>query len=135
MKQNEVPQEDNAAFDGERKAVYAVDDSGHYTTAASSGWQVEEVVTGQAVEEYRRLAREAWQAARDGRVSPLAYHMYAQRMEPETLAPTAGVWRLVLRRHLKPGPFSRLKPTRLVRYAEALGLRPEQLRELPDEPE
>ena len=61
--------------------------------------------------------------------------MYAQRMEPETLAPTAGIWRLRLRRHLKPAPFASLKPELLDRYAEALGISAERLRELPEAPE
>jgi hypothetical protein len=134
LKKDEVPQDLNAAFAGERKAVYALDESGQYATAPSSGWTVEEIVTGQAVEEYRRLALEAWQRARAGTGSPLEYHMCARRMEVPTLAEAAGVWKWRLRRHLRPAIFASLPPVLLRRYAEALGLSAEQLKQLPEEP-
>lgn len=132
MKKDEVPQDLNPAFAGERKAVYALDESGRYAAAPSTGWTVEEIVTGQAVEEYRRLAREAWERARQGRGSPLEFHMYARRMEVPTLAQAAGVWQWRLRRHLRAGTFARLSPALLARYAEALDLHAEELQRLPD---
>lgn len=127
MKKAEVPQDQNPAFAGERKAVYAVDDSGHYATAASSGWQVEAVVTGQAVAEYQRLAQEALQRVRAGAASPLEFHMYDRRMELPTLAEATGLWRWRVRRHLRPEIFCKLSAPLRLRYAEALGISVDQL--------
>jgi hypothetical protein len=114
MRERDVPQEGNASLAGHRKAVYAVGEDGKLRTVASRGWEVEEVVTRQAVEDLERRAR----AAR----SPLEYHMYRARMDVAMLAAAAGIWRWRVRRHLRPQVFARL-PLRLRRrYAEALGI-------------
>lgn len=131
MRKAEVPQDRNPALAGERKAVYALDESGHYATAPSSGWQVEAVVTGQAVEEYQRQARDALQRVRSGAAAPLEFHMYDRRMDPPTLAEATGLWRWRVRRHLRPENFRRLSPALLRRYAVALGISVEQLRSVP----
>lgn len=127
-----MPQDANPAFAGERKAVYAVDETGRYTTAASTGWTVEAVVTGQAVEEYARQAQHAWARARAGAASPLEFHMYDRRMDIADLAQATGLWQWRVRRHLKPAVFAQLSGAVLARYAEALGLEPAALRRLPE---
>lgn len=131
MKKTEVPQDRNPAFEGERKAVYALDETGHYATAPSSGWQVEAVVTGQAVAEYERLAQDALQRVRDGSASPLEFHMYDRRMELPTLAQATGLWRWRVQRHLRPETFRKLSAPLLQRYATALGLDADALRSTP----
>jgi len=119
MRERDVPQEGNATLAGHRKAVYAVGEDGKLRVVPSRGWEVEEVVTRQAVEDLERRAREAR--------SPLEYHMYRARMDIAMLAGAAGIWRWRLRRHLRPQVFARL-PLRLRRrYAEALGIAVEAL--------
>jgi len=119
MRERDVPQEGNATLAGHRKAVYAVGEDGKLRIIPSRGWEVEEVVTRQAVEDLERRAREAR--------SPLEYHMYRARMDIAMLAGAAGIWRWRLRRHLRPQVFARL-PLRLRRrYAEALGIAVEAL--------
>jgi hypothetical protein len=132
VKSGEVPQEPNALLAGVRKATYAVDESGHYVSVASSGWSAEEAVTRAAVEEYRRLAREAFDRAARGETSPLEFHMYDRRMDEPMLAQSAGVWRWRLRRHLRVRGFARLSPAWLARYADALGIGVDALRTLPE---
>ena len=134
MKKNEVPQDRNPAFKGERKAIYALDETGHYATAPSSGWQVEAVVTGQAVAEYERLAQDALQRVRDGSASPLEFHMYDRRMELPTLAEATGLWLWRVRRHLRPGIFRKLSAPLRQRYAAALGLGVNELSSVPPQP-
>ncbi|MGH8541499.1 MAG: hypothetical protein ACRETW_13480 [Stenotrophobium sp.] len=131
MKQEEVPQDHISYYQDGRKAIYALDASGNYTTVASSGWKMEENVTRDAVDEYQRLADEALIRARAGRASPLEYHMYALRMDIPMLAETARTWQWRVRRHLRPAIFARLDDRWLRRYADALGLSVEQLRNLP----
>lgn len=132
MKTDDIPQDDNPALDGARKRVYAVDADGRYTDLPTTGWQVEAVVTGQAVAEYDRLAAEAWQRAHAGMVSPLEFHMYARRLELPTLAAAAGFWQWQVRRHLTPRGFRSLSAASLSRYADALGISVEALCALPD---
>ena len=126
-----VPQEGNKTLGGYRKAVYARDAEGHIVVVASKGWEVEEIVTSQAVEEMHALAEKARQRTQDGLSSPLEYWMYAQRMDLVLLAQSSGIWRWRIRRHLRPETFMRLPRRLLSRYAEALGLTVEQLQHLP----
>ena len=127
MRERDVPQEGNATLAGYRKAVYAVADDGRVRLVASRGWEVEEIVTRQAIEDLERLAREARERCRAGLTSPLEYHMYRARMDVALLSQTTGVWRWRVRRHFRPHVFARLSTTLRQRYADALGLSLEAL--------
>lgn len=134
MKRDEVPQDQSPTLAGQRKALYALDENGHYTVVPSSGWEPEELVLDQAVAEFNRQALTAWQDARAGSGSPLAYHMFQARMDPTVLAQATGIMRWRVKRHLKASAFARLKPALLERYADALGMDISQLKQLPDQP-
>ena len=127
MREREVPQEGNRSLAGHRKAVYAVADDGKLRLVPSRGWEVEEIVTRQAVEDLERRAEEARARVLAGQSSPLEYHMYRARMDLELLSQTTGLWRWRIRRHLRPAAFARLPPTLRRRYAEALGVSVEAL--------
>ena len=126
-----VPQEVNKTLGGYRKAVYARDVDGHIVAVASKGWEVEEIVTSQAVEEMLALAETARQNVINGLSSPLEYWMYARRMDLLLLAQSTGIWRWRIRRHFRPINFARLPDRMLARYAEALGLAIQELQHLP----
>jgi hypothetical protein len=127
MLERDVPQEGNASLAGHRKAVYAVGDDGKLRIVASRGWEVEETVTRQAVEDLERRARDARARALAGQTSPLEYHMYRARMDIALLSQTTGLWRWRVRRHFRPGVFARLPSPLKRRYAEALGISVEAL--------
>ena len=55
---NEIPQDDSKIFRGQKKVIYATQ-NGHYKTGTTTGWNTEEFVTEQAVEEFNQLANEA----------------------------------------------------------------------------
>ena len=131
MKQDDVPQDPSVYAAVGKKALYAVDASGHYGTVASQGWAAEDAVTSDAGDEYARLAAEARVAVEQGLKSPLWFHMWDKRMDEPTLAGAARVWGWRLRRHLRPAVFARLKPALLARYADALGMTVDQLVKLP----
>lgn len=131
MKQDEVPQDPSVYAAVGKKALYAVDASGHYGTVASQGWTAEDTVTSDAGGEYARLAAEARVAVQAGHKSPLWFHMWDRRMDEPTLAGAAQVWGWRLRRHLRPTVFAKLKPALLARYADALGMTVDQLAKLP----
>jgi hypothetical protein len=130
MRERDVPQEGNATLAGHRKAVYAVGEDGRLKIVASRGWEVEETVTRQAVEDLERLAREARERALAGTGSTLEYHMYRARMDVPLLAQTTGLWRWRVKRHLRPGAFQRLPAATKRRYAEAMGVPVEALEKL-----
>jgi hypothetical protein len=130
MRERDVPQEGNATLDGKRKAVYAVGDDGRLRIVESRGWEVEEVVTRQALAELERHAQQARERVSAGRSSPLEYHMYRARMDVALLAQATGLWRWRVRRHFRPEIFARLPRALLQRYADALGMTPESLSRL-----
>jgi len=122
MEIDAVPQDNNATLNGYRKAVYARDASGRIQAVASSGWEVEEIVTTQAADSLRRQAEEALSAARAGTGSTLAYWMFERRMDVALLAQGSGRWQWQVRRDLLPGRWSALDARTQARYAQALGL-------------
>lgn len=134
MRTTEVPQDCNPTLNGERKAVYAIDENGNYAVVPSRGWAVEEIVTSAAIEEYDLLRIEAWEKVRQGNLSPLGYHMYAKRFLVETLSQACGLFRWQVTRHLKPENFRKLTPKKLQRYADTLGISITDLKQLPPAP-
>ena len=128
MLESEVPQEGNATLGGHRKALYARGADGKLQIVQSAGWEVEEIVTRQAVEDLDRLAENARQRVAAGLTSALEFHMHKARMDVPLLAQTTGLWQWRIRRHFRPAIFARLSPDVLQRYAEAMGLSVAQLK-------
>ena len=128
MLDSEVPQEGNATLGGHRKALYARGEDGKLHLVQSAGWEVEEIVTRQAVDDLDRLAEDARQRVLAGQTSALEYHMHKARMDVPLLAQTTGLWQWRIRRHFRPDVFASLSPALLGRYAEVMGLSVEQLK-------
>ena len=127
MRDRDVPQDGNATLGGRRRAVYAVAEDGKLRIVPSSGWEAEEIVTRQAIEDLERRAEAARARVLAGETSPLEYHMYRARMDVALLSQCTGLWAWRVRRHFKPRVFERLSPRLRQRYAEALGIPPEAL--------
>ena len=128
MLDSEVPQEGNSTLGGHRKALYARGDDGKLHIVQSAGWEVEEIVTRQAIDDLLRLTEEARQRVVSGQTSPLEYHMYRVRMDVPLLSQASGIWQWRIRRHFRPAVFASLSPALLARYADAMGLSIEQLK-------
>jgi hypothetical protein len=131
MRVDQLPQDDSI-LEGHRRACYAQDASGRYVVATSRGWTVEAIVNRQAVSDVEARIAQALEAVREGRASPLLYHMARCHMSPRLLAAYTGIWSLRVRWHLRPAVFARLPDHLLKRYAEALAVQPEALRQVPD---
>jgi len=128
----DVPQDRSSTYAGHKKVIYAKNASGEYQTVQSSGWQIEEAATLDAVELYRELADQALIAVRAGKASPLLYHMYASRMDLPLLSQISGVWQWRIRRHFNPRHFSRASDKLLTRYADACNVSLTELNTIPD---
>ncbi|MBL4902183.1 MAG: hypothetical protein JKY62_05995 [Desulfocapsa sp.] len=131
MEQHQVPQDNISTYASNKKAMYATDRSGSYNVVASSGWEVEEEATMQAVQELERLAGKAYAQVTKGEKSPLLYHMYDKRMDLQVLSESTGLFKWRIKRHFKPAVFWKLSKKMLNRYANALGIAMDELRELP----
>lgn len=127
MLDHEVPQEGNATLGGHRKAVYARGADGKLHIVQSAGWEVEEIVTRQAVEDLNRLAEDARSRVAAGLTSALEYHMHKARMDVPMLAQATGLWQWRIRRHFRPAVFAALSPALLARYAGVMGVSVAQL--------
>ena len=127
MRERDVPQEGNSTLGGYRRGVYAVADDGRVRLVTSRGWEVEEIVTRQVLQDFERQARDARERALAGLTSPLEVHMYRGRMDLALLSQITGLWRWRIRRHFRPQVFARLSPALRQRYADALGLSLEAL--------
>lgn len=128
MLDSEVPQEGNSTLGGHRKALYARGEDGKLHIVQSAGWEVEEIVTRQAIDDLLRLTEDARQRVLSGQTSPLEYHMYRVRMDVPLLSQASGIWQWRIRRHFRPAIFARLSPGLLATYANAMGLTVEQLK-------
>lgn len=130
MKKQDVPQ-DEGMYGIHRRACYAQDDSGKYVIVPSKGWEVEKVVNSSAVQDIKDQVAAARKQVESGKASPLAYHMTRCQMTPALLSANSGIFQWRVRRHLKPGPFSRLNDSLLARYADALAMQIDDLKKLP----
>ena len=131
MRENEVPQDDNETYHGAKRAVYATHGDGEYGVVASSGWAVEEEATMQAVAELERLADDAYEAALQGDASPLAFHMYDNRLDLLSLSQATGLFQWRIKRHFKAKIFNKLSKKLLNNYADVMGLSVEAIKQLP----
>ena len=119
MKIEEVPQDDNPTFrEYSKKVMYAVDSNGRYRPVASSGWNVEEVVLKEVVDDFESRAQRALRRATRGDASPIEYFMYKKLLDMPSLARGVGMTRWRVRRHMKARIFRRLSPKVLQRYAD-----------------
>lgn len=121
MKIKDVPQDNNKTYQGHgTKAVYAIDESGSYAKATTSGWNVEEVVLRDVLADFEQLAADAKQRVMEGKSSPIEYFVYKRYMDIPALAQGMGIARWKVKRHLKPKIFKKLSDSMLQRYADLL---------------
>ena len=134
MKIEQVPQDDSSTYSGHKKVVYAVDDSGHYQSVKTSGWEVEAFATQMAVDDLNEQTQEAFDQVQAGEKSTLAYHMLKARLDLIALQQATGFFRWQIRRHLKPKVFARLSDKKLEIYSQTLGISIQALKTLPEHP-
>lgn len=131
MLKKEVPQ-DKELFDGQSEVCYAVDENGRYVLAESEGWEPANIANIQAWDVIRSEVTEVLLKVQARELSPLAYHMARYQMDAKLLSGYAGLFCWQVRRHMKPGPFSKLKPTLLARYATIFKTSAEKLSRIPE---
>ncbi len=129
MKIKEVPQDNIKTFKGfGTKAMYAVDENGQYTRTPTSGWEVEEVVLRDVVDDFAKLAEEAKSRAIKGETSPIEYFMNKYFMDLPALAAGMGLTQWRVKRHFNPKVFNKLNNEMLQKYADFFNLDVEELK-------
>ena len=118
MKVKEVPQDKNEIYEGYgTKATYAVDEHGQYTIVRTSGWDVEEVVLRDVLNDFAGNTAEAKKRFLEGETSPIEYFMNKNLMDLPALSYGVGIRKWRIRRHMKPSVFGRLRGSLLKLYA------------------
>jgi hypothetical protein len=127
MEIQNTPQDDICTHKGIKKAVYTTNKKGEYEITPSTGWSVEELVTMQAVGEFRRLELEAFAKWKAYKTSSLEACMYQKRMTVGTLSQVVGLWQWRVKRHFDYKVFKNLNDKIIARYCEALDMTKEEL--------
>lgn len=127
---NNVPQDDSSTYSNNKKAIYAKNEDGSVGVVSSSGWEVEETVTKQALQDLEEHTKEAYCEVKRGEKSPLYYHMYSIRMDLQVLADSTGFFKWTISRDFKPEVFSKISSKRLAIYSDAMGIDEESLKQL-----
>lgn len=131
MNINEVPQDKKNFSDGDKapkKVMYVTNADGTYTQMQSDGWEAENLVLEQALEEIDTQLLEEKEKVKRGITSPIAYYMIKNRMDLPILASYVGKWQWQVKRHLKPSVFNSLSDSILQKYAEVFNIKLNELK-------
>lgn len=128
MKKEDIPQDDGALNKLTKEVVYAVDQSGKYTTELSTGWEVKAEALDLAWEDIQKRIELARKKVINGEASPLLYFMELRLMDTGIISAYTGFWKWTIRRHMKPAVFNKLPVEKLQKYASAFNVTVEELK-------
>ena len=127
-----VPQDNSSTYAKMKKTIYAKNSDGKMTGVVSDGWEVEETVTRQALDDIDDHIEEAYLEVKNGKKSPLYYHMYAKKMDLLLIAQATGFFQWTIKKDFNPKNFTNIKQKRLEEYCDVLGMRLDEIKVLPD---
>jgi len=128
MKKEDIPQDGGALAKLTKEVVYAVDNSGNYTTELSTGWEVKATALDVAWKDIEQRIENAKQKVLNNEASPILYFMELRLMDLGIVAAYTGFWKWTIRQHLKPVVFKKLSEQKLKKYAEAFNISVEELK-------
>ncbi len=128
MKKEQIPQDPGALDKLTKEVCYAVDESGKYVTALSSGWEVKAAALGVAWEDIEKRISTAKEKAMRKEASPIVFFMELRLMDIGILSSYTGFWKWTIKRHLNYKVFEKLSPEKLRKYAEAFNVSVEELK-------
>jgi len=122
MKKEEIPQDDGALNKLTKEVVYAVDNTGKYTTELSTGWDIKATALDVAWKDIEERVATARQKVINGEASPLLYFMELRLMDIAIVSAYTGFWKWTIKQHLKPAVFEKLPEKKLQQYATAFNI-------------
>ena len=128
MNKDEIPQDDGALNKLTKEVVYAVDNSGNYTTELSTGWDVKNKALDITWKDIEQRITDARQKVLNNQASPILYFMELRLMDIGIVAAYTGFWKWTIKQHMKPDTFNKLSAKKLQRYAEAFNVTPDELK-------
>lgn len=120
MKVVDVPQDNDASYEGAKKLCYALDENGLFVAARTNGWHVEETVKSLAWKNIELDLERTKVRVSEGKSSPLEYFMKLRQMDAGLLAENMQISKWRVQWHLRPLVFNKLKHKWIERYANCL---------------
>ena len=128
MKKEDIPQDGGALTKLTKEVIYAVDNSGNYTTELSTGWEVKATALDVAWKDIEQRIENARQKVLNNEASPILYFIELRLMDIGIVAAYTGFWKWTVKQHLKPSGFKKLSEKKLKKYAEAFNISVEELK-------
>lgn len=128
MKKEDIPQDGGALSKLTKEVVYAVDNSGNYTTALSTGWEVKSTALDIAWEDIEQRIENARKKVLNNEASPILFFIELRLMDIGIVSAYTGFWKWTVKQHLKPALFKKLSEKKLKKYAEAFNISVEELK-------
>ena len=118
MKKEDIPQDLGALGKITGEIVYAVDESGKYSTVLSNGWEVKTAALDVAWKDVEQRILAAKEKVDRRQASPILFFMELRVMDIGIVSAYTGFWKWQVKRHLKYPVFEKLSESRLRKYAE-----------------
>ena len=117
MKKDEIPQDLGALGKITTEIVYAVDESGNYSTLPSNGWEVKSSALDVAWKDVEKRIADARQKVLNKEASPILYFMELRVMDIPIVAAYTGLWKWQVKKHMRYAVFEKLSISKLEKYA------------------
>ena len=128
MKKEEIPQDLGALGKITGEVVYAVDETGKYTTVLSNGWEVKSSALDVAWKDVEQRIQAAHEKVIRKQASPILFFMELRVMDIGIVAAYTGFWKWQVKNHLKYAVFEKLPEKKLAKYAALFEVSPEELK-------
>ena len=128
MKKEEIPQDLGALGKITGEVVYAVDESGKYSTALSNGWEVKSSALEVAWKDVEQRIEAARQKVISKEASPILFFMELRVMDIGIVAAYTGFWKWQVKKHMRYPVFEKLSDSKLSRYAALFEVSVEELK-------
>jgi len=130
MKKEEIPQDLGALGKITGEVVYAVDDTGKYTTSLSNGWEVKSSALEVAWKDVEDRIETARKKVINKEASPVLFFMELRVMDIPIVAAYTGFWKWQVKKHLNDAVFQKLSTAKLEKYAALFEVSVEQLKSM-----
>jgi hypothetical protein len=128
MEDNHNPVYKDKAYGQFRELSYSYQEGGEFAKTVGFHGEQDRVVLQQAWDLFHERIEDARQRVLAGKVSPIAYFMEKNLLDPLNLGMMAGISMWRVKWHLRPGVFKRLNDRTLQKYATAFNITIDQLK-------
>ncbi len=130
MEENQNPVYKDKAYGQYRELSYSYEDGGKFEQTVGFHGDADRLILQQAWDLFNERIADARQRVLEGKVSPIAYYMEKNLLDPMNLSMMAGIslWRV--KWHFKPGVFKRLSEPTMQKYATAFNVTIDQLKKV-----